>query len=51
MHKMGDALKEARSQIIDKKYGSQMTYEGYTNRIQYGMALCDKKERIVRMGL
>ena len=49
--RMDDALKEAGSQIIDKKYGSQMTYEGYTNRIQYGMAFCDKQVRMVRTGL
>ena len=40
---MGDALNEASSQIIEKKYESQLKYEGYTTRLQYAMAFNDKK--------
>ncbi|SEA00362.1 hypothetical protein SAMN05216349_103182 [Oribacterium sp. KHPX15] len=29
--------------IIDKKYESQLKYEGYTVRLQYAMAFNDKK--------
>ncbi len=40
---MEHALVEASNQIIDKKYGSQMKYEGYTVRLQYALAFCEKK--------
>lgn len=40
---MEDALTEAGSQMIRKKYESQLKYEGYTSCIQYGMAFCGKK--------
>ena len=46
---MEDALKEAASQMIQKKYGSQLRYEGYTIRMQYGMAFCEKKARIEKV--
>ena len=42
------ALKEASSQIIEKKYESQLKYQGYKQRIQYGMAFCDKNVKIAR---
>ena len=38
-----DALKEASSQIIKKKYESQLTYEGYISKLKYAMAFCDKR--------
>ena len=44
--KMESALKEASSQIIKKKYESRLKYEGYTYRLQYAMAFCDKKSLI-----
>ena len=37
------ALEEAASQIIQKKYDSQLRYEGYTTRLQYGLAFFDKR--------
>ena len=43
---MASALQEASDQIIDKKYESRSRYEGYTTRLKYGMAFCDKKVRI-----
>ncbi|MBQ9210911.1 MAG: AAA family ATPase [Clostridia bacterium] len=43
------ALNEASSQMIQKKYGSQLRYEGYTTRLQYGMAFYDKQARIVNI--
>ena len=43
---MAAALKEASSQIIRKKYGSRLKYEGYTKRLQYGMAFYDKQALI-----
>ena len=43
---MEAALKEASSQIIRKKYGSRLKYEGYTKRLQYGMAFYDKQALI-----
>ena len=41
------ALSEAASQIIEKKYESQLVYEGYTTLQKYGMAFCEKKCKIV----
>ena len=46
--RMGAALKEASSQIIEKKYESRLIYEGYTTRLKYGMAFCGKKCLIER---
>ena len=46
---MEGALREAESQIIKKKYESDLIYEGYTTRIQYGMAFCDKRTLITRV--
>ena len=43
---MEAALREASSQIIRKKYGSRLKYEGYTKRLQYGMAFYDKQSLI-----
>ena len=40
---MADGLKEASSQIIKKKYKSQLAYEDYKEQIQYGIAFCGKK--------
>ena len=40
---MEAALKEASDQMIVKKYESRLDYEGYTTRLRYGMAFCDKK--------
>ena len=37
------ALKEASSQIIQKKYDSRLRYEGYQTRLRYGMAFFDKR--------
>ena len=45
---MASALAEASSQIVKKKYESELVYQGYTTRIQYGMAFCDKASRIVK---
>ncbi len=39
---METALEEASSQILKNKYDSILKYEGYTNRLQYGMAFYDK---------
>ena len=46
---MKAALQEAESQIIKKKYESVLIYEGYTTRIQYGMAFCNKRTLISRV--
>ena len=46
---MEAALREAESQIIRKKYESELIYEGYTTRIQYGMAFCGKRTLIARV--
>ena len=46
---MEAALKEAASQIIQKKYESRLRYEGYVTRLQYGMAFYDKQARIVKI--
>ena len=43
------ALKEASGQIIQKKYDSQLRYEGYQTRLQYGMAFLDKRANIVKI--
>lgn len=40
---LGEALKEATSQIVTKKYESQSIYEGYAIRLRYGMAFFEKK--------
>ena len=45
---MERALNEASSQIIQKKYGSQLRYEGYTKRLQYGMAFYDKQAKLTK---
>nr|WP_297705269.1 hypothetical protein [uncultured Butyrivibrio sp.] len=45
---MPAALKEASSQIIRNKYDSVLRYEGYTNRLQYGMAFYDKNCMIAK---
>jgi hypothetical protein len=44
--KMESALEEAASQIIENKYESQLSYEGYSTRLKYGISFCDKKCRI-----
>lgn len=46
---MEPALQEAASQIIKNKYDSRLRYEGYTTRLQYGMAFWDKRSRIARI--
>ena len=46
---MEAALREASGQILDKKYDSRFRYEGYTQRLRYGMAFFDKKVRIVKV--
>ena len=46
---LGTALQEASSQIIEKKYESQLVYEGYTDRLRYAMAFCDKRVLIQRI--
>ncbi|MBQ9010773.1 MAG: AAA family ATPase [Clostridia bacterium] len=46
---METALHEAESQIIKKKYESELLYEGYPTRIQYGMVFCDKRTRITKV--
>ena len=43
---MEAALAEASSQIIQKKYGSQLRYEGYRTRLRYAMAFFDKRALI-----
>lgn len=43
---MEDALKEANSQIIAKKYESRLSYQEYANRIKYGMVFWGKKSMI-----
>ena len=40
---MAEGLKEAFSQMVQKKYMSQLTYEGYKDQLQYGIAFCGKK--------
>ena len=40
------ALREASSQIIQKKYDSQLRYEGYRTRLRYGMAFFGKRASI-----
>ena len=46
---MAHALNEASSQIIQKKYESQLRYDGYTVRLQYGMVFYDKQTRITKI--
>lgn len=48
---MKDALHEAVNQIISKKYESQLIYEGYKNRLRYGMVFYDKKSIIKKVGM
>lgn len=43
---MAAALEEAGSQIVQKKYESELIYQGYTVRLQYALAFCDKQCRI-----
>ena len=43
------ALREASSQMIQNKYESQLRYEGYRTRLQYGMAFFDKKAFIAEV--
>lgn len=43
---MEAALKEATSQIIQRKYDSQLRYEGYHTVFLYGMAFYDKRSCI-----
>ncbi|MBQ9437587.1 MAG: AAA family ATPase [Lachnospiraceae bacterium] len=43
---MEAALEEASSQLILKKYDSQLVYDGYTERLKYGMAFCGKQVMI-----
>ncbi len=38
-----EALEEASSQIVKKKYDSVLKYEGYKDILQYGMVFYDKK--------
>ena len=40
---LAPALREAGSQVIQKKYGSQPVYDGYTTRLQYAMAFFGKR--------
>ncbi|MBQ8159184.1 MAG: AAA family ATPase [Clostridia bacterium] len=47
--KMEAALQEGVSQAIRMKYESQLIYEGYTMRLQYAMAFCEKRARIARI--
>ena len=49
VNELGKALEEASGQMIEQKYDSQLIYEGYTTRMQYAMAFCDKKCRIQLM--
>ena len=46
---MESALKEAASQLVEKKYESMLVYHGYSTRIQYGMAFFDKRVMIRKM--
>lgn len=46
---MEASLQEAVSQIISKKYESQLIYEGYTDRLRYGMAFYGKKTIIKKV--
>ncbi|MBE5846018.1 MAG: hypothetical protein E7302_18010 [Butyrivibrio sp.] len=41
--KLETALNEASSQIVEKKYESQLKYEGYSTLLRYGIAFYDKK--------
>ena len=44
-----EGTEQASSQIIQKKYDSQIRYEGYRTCIRYRMAFFDKRARIQRM--
>lgn len=46
---MQAALAEAGSQIIEKKYDSQLIYEGYTKRLQYAMVFYGKQALIAEL--
>ena len=43
---MAAALKEAKSQIVKEKYESRLIYEGYTERLRYGMSFWNKQVMI-----
>ena len=43
------ALKEACSQIIQKKYDSQLRYDGFKTTLRYGMAFFDKRAGIAEI--
>lgn len=43
---IGAALTEASDQIIRNKYESQLIYEGYNERLKYGMVFFGKQARI-----
>ena len=43
---MRGALEEAQSQIVKEKYESRLIYEGYTNRLRYGLSFWDKRVMI-----
>ena len=43
---MEDVLREAANQIIQKKYGSRMRYEGCTILLQYGIAFWNNSSMI-----
>lgn len=46
---MEAALREASSQILTRKYESQLKYSGYTGIRKYAMAFCGKKARIIEI--
>jgi hypothetical protein len=46
---MEAALQEAGSQIIQKKYDSQLRPEGYTTRLQYGLVFFGKQCEIAKI--
>lgn len=41
-----EALTEATSQIVKKRFESILQYEGYTTCLKYGLAFCDKQCKI-----
>ena len=43
------ALQEASSQLVQKKYESRLTYDGYTTKLCYGMSFWKKRAMIVRL--
>ena len=48
-NELKSALQEASDQIINNKYESMLKYEGYTKRLKYSMAFCDKKCLIAKV--